>query len=56
MEKWGLGDFAEKPLSILSGGQRQLVNLARALVIKPGIVIIDECFSSMNENMAKGSG
>ncbi len=53
IEKWGLTKIAEKPMSILSGGQRQLVNLARALVLHPGVVIIDECFSSMNEEMAK---
>lgn len=53
LEKWQLGHIAKKPMSILSGGQRQLVNLARALVLHPGVVIIDECFSSMNEEMAK---
>jgi ABC-type multidrug transport system ATPase subunit len=53
LEKWELNDIADKPMSILSGGQRQLVNLARALVLRPGVVIIDECFSSMNEEMAR---
>ena len=53
MEKWKLDSLATKPLSILSGGQRQMVNLARTLVIKPDVVIIDECFSSMNEALAE---
>lgn len=48
-----LEELTNKNIDILSGGQRQLVNIARMLVLKPNIAIIDECFSSMNEDMAK---
>lgn len=37
----------------LSGGQRQIVNIARVFLSKPELVIIDECFSNMNESLAK---
>jgi len=36
----------------LSGGQRQIVNLARMLIVSPKLAIIDECFSNMDNNMA----
>ena len=52
IEKLNLKDIAEKEVSILSGGQRQLVNIARMLVLNPTVAIIDECFSNMNEKMA----
>ncbi|GAB6283077.1 MAG: hypothetical protein STSR0008_18320 [Ignavibacterium sp.] len=46
-------DLSTKSIDILSGGQKQLINIARMLVLNPSIAIIDECFSSMNEDMAK---
>lgn len=53
IETWSLADLAAKPLSLLSGGERQIVNLARAMVTNPDVVIIDESFSSMNEKLAE---
>ena len=47
-----LKELSDKQMSILSGGQRQLANIARMLVLKPVLAIIDECFSSMDEGMA----
>lgn len=52
VEKFGLAELSDRKMFILSGGQRQLVNLARMLVLSPQLAIIDECFSSMNEEMA----
>lgn len=46
-------DLSLNNIDILSGGQKQLINIARMLVLKPNIAIIDECFSSMNEAMAE---
>jgi branched-chain amino acid transport system ATP-binding protein len=42
MELFGLGDSAERLPSQLSHGQRRLVDVARALVASPRIVLLDE--------------
>lgn len=47
-----LSEISTRTMSNTSGGQRQLVNIARMMVTNPQIAIIDECFSSMNEEMA----
>jgi energy-coupling factor transport system ATP-binding protein len=47
-----LDELTDNNISILSGGQKQVINIARMLVLHPDIAIIDECFSSMNEKMA----
>jgi ABC-type multidrug transport system ATPase subunit len=47
-----LENIIDKEMSILSGGQIQLINIARMLIIKPEIAIIDECFSNMDEHMS----
>ncbi|MCL2817583.1 MAG: ABC transporter ATP-binding protein [Clostridiales bacterium] len=42
LEKIGIGRFAEKPYSQLSGGEVKLVLLARALCQKTAMIIMDE--------------
>lgn len=39
---FGMGDLLERDVASLSGGQKQLLNLAAALILRPKVLILDE--------------
>ena len=56
LRRFGLEDFANHYAGDLSGGQRRLVEIMRALMAEPGMLLLDEPMAGVHPNLARRIG
>jgi branched-chain amino acid transport system permease protein len=56
LNRFGLEDFANDYAGDLSGGQRRLVEIMRALMAEPGMLLLDEPMAGVHPNLARRIG
>jgi ABC-type branched-subunit amino acid transport system ATPase component len=53
LDQVGLTKFADEYAGILSGGQRKLLDLSRALMTNPSMLLLDEPFAGVNPTLVE---
>ncbi|MCE5231097.1 ATP-binding cassette domain-containing protein [bacterium] len=49
LERLGLADYADRPTTVLSGGQRRRLGLARCILGRPDLLLADEPTADLDE-------
>ncbi|MDG3041273.1 ATP-binding cassette domain-containing protein [Roseicyclus marinus] len=53
LERFGLGHMADRPARLLSGGEQQRLALARAWLMRPQVLFLDEPSSSLDPSATR---
>jgi branched-chain amino acid transport system permease protein len=56
LDRFGLSDYANNYAGDLSGGQRRLVEIMRALMAEPAMLLLDEPMAGVHPNLARRIG